>query len=93
MTYGLVRFLRTSYRMQKPANGVAPQRFGDSLGTETTNGASIPNEGGSVSRCQTTMPEEGFEPSPRRRDGILSPACLPFHHSGVASSNLASSPD
>ena len=30
------------------------------------------------------VPEEGFEPSPPCEERILSPSCLPFHHSGDA---------
>ena len=35
------------------------------------------------------MPEVGVEPTPRCRDRILSPARLPFRHSGSGPGNIA----
>lgn len=37
---------------------------------------------------QDIVPEEGFEPSCPCGQRILSPPCLPFHHSGVATRSL-----
>ena len=43
-------------------------------------------------RSSDVVPVAGLEPARDRSQGILSPRCLPFHHTGVLSSLTRAAP-